>query len=78
MNVIIYWKSGDYADVYGVDEVRTPNRSETDLRLIKRLGEREVEVARFRGEEVRGWQIFLTADDAVRERRSRAGDVDAS
>lgn len=64
MNVIIYWKSGDYADVYNVDEVKGPTKTEPDLRLFKRFKGEDVEIARFHGDEFRGWQVFLTADDA--------------
>lgn len=63
MNVIIYWKSGDYADVYNVDKVHRPSEREPDLRLFKKHKGEEVEIARFEGEEIRGWQVFLTADD---------------
>lgn len=82
MNVIIYWKTGDYADVYNVDEVRTPTPEEPFLRTIKKLrsGGSEVpedaegggakggefETARFAADEIRGHQIFLTLDDVRR------------
>lgn len=64
MNVIIYWKSGDYADVYNVDKVYKPSDREPSLRMAKQFKGTEVEVARFLAEDVRGWQIFLTAEDA--------------
>jgi hypothetical protein len=72
MNLIAYWKTGDYSDVYNVDEVRTPTEAEPYLRTIKKLkndaggGEGEFETARFREEDLRGWQIFLTLDDVRR------------
>lgn len=68
MNVIIYWKSGDYADVYNVDKVQRPNTSNPDLRLFRDRGGEEFEVARFEGHEIRGWQIFLTIDDAEKNK----------
>ena len=64
MNVIIYWKTGDYADVYNVDKVQRPSEGDSDLRLFRSVGNKDVEVARFEGTEMRGWQIFLTIDDA--------------
>jgi hypothetical protein len=64
MNVIIYWKSGDYADVYDVDKVQKPSSQEPDLRLFRKHKGQDFEVARFEGGEVRGFQIFLTAKDA--------------
>lgn len=67
MNVIIYWKSGDYADVYNVDKVYKPNGSEAALRLIKQHQGSEFEIARFKDSEIRGWQIFLTADDVRKQ-----------
>jgi hypothetical protein len=78
VNVIIYWKTGDYADVYNVDEVRTPTPEEPYLRTIKKLrrdgaasdgadaGSGEFETARFSADEIRGHQIFLTLDDVRR------------
>lgn len=68
MNVIIYWKSGDYADVYNVDEVRKPTKNDSDLRLFKKFKGEDVEIARFHGDEFRGWQVFLTADDVKTDR----------
>lgn len=70
MNVIIYWKSGDYADVYNVDKVLAPDptKETSSLRMIKRHQGEDVEIARFKDAEIRGWQIFLTADD-VRQQR---------
>jgi hypothetical protein len=72
VNVIVYWKSGEHADVYNVDEVRTPTPEEPSLRAVKKLrsgGQGEdgdFEVARFEEGEIRGWQVFLTLDDARR------------
>lgn len=79
MNVIIYWKNTDgYADVYNVDEVRTPTAEDPYLRTIKKLrrdgsatdggdaGAGEFVTASFREEDLRGWQIFLTLDDTRR------------
>lgn len=72
MNVIIYWKNTDgYAGVYDVDQVRRPTERNPDLRLFKRIDDDNVEVARFEGAEIRGWQVFLTWDDA------RRADADA-
>lgn len=77
MNVIIYWKNTDgYADVYNVDEVRTPTVDDPYLRMVKKLkndggqGEGDFELACFRDDEVRGWQVFLTLDDAKRGYRA--------
>lgn len=77
MNVIIYWKNTDgYADVYNVDEVKTPTPEEPFLRTVKKLknaggeGEGDFETARFAESEIRGWQIFLTLDDAKRGYRA--------
>jgi hypothetical protein len=67
MNVIIYWDTGDYADVYNVDEVRRPSKDNPDLRLFRKIDKVEFEVARFKGEEIRGWQIFLTVDDRLED-----------
>lgn len=66
MNVIIYWKSGDYADVYNVDKVYKPTDREPALRMAKQFKGAEFEVARFQSEDIRGWQIFLTAEDALK------------
>lgn len=66
MNVIIYWKSGDYADVYNVDKVYKPTDREPTLRMSKQFKGEEFELARFDREEIRGWQIFLTAEDALK------------
>lgn len=72
MNVIIYWKSGGYADVYNVDEVQRPSQNEPDLRLFQQHKGEKFEVARFEGADMSGWQIFLTAEDAKRDDRPRA------
>jgi hypothetical protein len=66
MNVIIYLKSGDYADVYDVDKVEQPTKNDPDLHMFRRFQGQQFEVARFNGEEMKGWQIFLTARDAER------------
>lgn len=63
MNVIVYWKTGGYADVYNVDKVVTPSKTEQDLRLYRKHKGQDFEVARFDGQEFSGWQIFLTVDD---------------
>jgi hypothetical protein len=71
MNVIIYWQTGDYADVYNVDDVDQPSDNEEDLRLYRNFRGEKFEVARFKGTEMRGWQIFLTLDDSRRDERPR-------
>lgn len=63
MNVIVYWKTGDYSDVYDVDEVSRPTSGESTLRLYRKFDGRNFEVARFERDEMRGWQIFLTSRD---------------
>ncbi len=79
MNVIVYWKTGNYSDVYDVDDVETPpEEGEGSLRLFREVkrGQR-FEVARFDASEMRGWQIFLTLSDGPNLRRSATGDAEA-
>ena len=63
MNVIIYWETGGYADVYNVDEVKVPTANQPYLRTFKKFKGQEFETARFKDSEISGWQIFLTAED---------------
>ena len=63
MNVIIYWKSGDYADVYDVDKVVKPSDQDSDLRLFRKHKGQDFQVGHFEGSDIRGWQIFLTSKD---------------
>lgn len=63
MNVIIYWKSGGYADVYDVDRVSKPSAQDPDLRLFRKHKGQDFEVGHFEGDQMQGWQIFLTSKD---------------
>jgi hypothetical protein len=66
MNVIVYWKSGGYEGVYDVDDVQPPTRNDPDLHLFRQFKGTKFEVGRFEGEQMKGWQIFLTARDVER------------
>jgi hypothetical protein len=67
MNAIIYWKSGGYEGVYDVDEVHRPTKHDPDLRLFRQFKGERFEVGRFEGEQMKGWQLFLTARDVERD-----------
>lgn len=69
VNVIIYWNSGDYADVYNVDKVTQPSAQDHSLRLFKTFQNEDFEIARFKEHDIRGWQIFLTAEDTLKNNK---------